>query len=361
MLHAFISENRDELIARARERVAQRKAPKATQQELDRGVPLFLTQLAALLRETMSRGEEQTARTLMDSDAGAHGLDMLAQGLTVAQVVHDYGDVCQVVTELAVEREVPIAAAEFRAFNRCLDDAIARAVTEYTRARERSIVAEGTERLGFLAHEMRNLVGNATLSFDTIKRGTAGTNGSVATIHARSLARLRDLIDRSLTEVRLDAAVLHREPVAVAELIEEAEITATIQAQANHLELTVPPCPPDLVVEIDRQVIAGALANLLQNAFKFTRPQGNVSLRTRATAERVCIEVEDQCGGLPAGKAEELFRPFEQRSANRTGLGLGLAIARRAVEANGGDLRVDDLPHVGCRFTIDLPRVPAHT
>ena len=111
-----------------------------------------------------------------------------------------------------------------------------------------------------------------------------------------------------------------------------------------------------LAVEGDRQILAAALANVLQNAVKFTRPQGRVSLNTYATADRILIWVEDQCGGLPEGKTEELFRPFEQAGADRTGLGLGLPISRRGVEANGGHLYVRNIPGTGCVFTIDLPR-----
>jgi C4-dicarboxylate-specific signal transduction histidine kinase len=82
-----------------------------------------------------------------------------------------------------------------------------------------------------------------------------------------------------------------------------------------------------------------------------------VSLRAVATDKVVLIEVEDQCGGLPPGKAADLFRPFEQRGADRTGLGLGLSISRKSVEANGGELRVRDIPGTGCMFTIELPRL----
>jgi hypothetical protein len=175
----------------------------------------------------------------------------------------------------------------------------------------------------------------------------------------RSLDRLRDLIDRSLTEVRLDAATIVRKRVVVAEFIEEEEIAAMIHARARGLELLVSPVDLDLVVDIDRQVLASALANLVQNALKFTRPGTRVTLTVSGTDTRVYMDVEDECGGLPAGKEEQLFRPFEQRGRDRTGIGLGLSIARRAVEANGGELRVHNLPYKGCRFTIDLPRSAA--
>jgi signal transduction histidine kinase len=117
------------------------------------------------------------------------------------------------------------------------------------------------------------------------------------------------------------------------------------------------------VVDVDRQLIAAAVANLLHNAFKFGRPNGHITLRTDSatTPDRVLIEVEDECGGLPPGQAEDLFRPFAQRSTDRSGLGLGLAIARESVEVNGGELRVRNVPGHGCVFTIDLPRLSQAT
>ena len=80
-----------------------------------------------------------------------------------------------------------------------------------------------------------------------------------------------------------------------------------------------------------------------------------------ASADRVLIEVEDECGGLPGGDVNDLFRPFEQRGADRSGLGIGLGFSRWGAEANGGRLYARDLPGRGCVFVLDLPRavVPA--
>jgi signal transduction histidine kinase len=96
----------------------------------------------------------------------------------------------------------------------------------------------------------------------------------------------------------------------------------------------------------------------LQNALKFTRPRSTVTMRVGASADRVLIEIQDQCGGLPAGDVNELFRPFEQRRADRTGMGIGLAFSRWGAEANGGRLYARNLPNKGCVFTVDLPRSP---
>jgi signal transduction histidine kinase len=84
-----------------------------------------------------------------------------------------------------------------------------------------------------------------------------------------------------------------------------------------------------------------------------------VIMRARARGANVAIEVEDSCGGIPEGTGD-LFQPFgERRATNRTGLGLGLSIARRAVRAQGGDIEVRNTPGKGCTFVIEVPAAPA--
>jgi signal transduction histidine kinase len=354
MLHEFVTAHRQEIIARTRAKVAMRQAPRPTQRELETGVPLFLDQLATALRGASPSVTELKA---IGDTAAIHGGHLLEQGFTVSQVVHGYGDVCQAMTELAEETNAPITTAEFHTLNRCLDDAIAEAVTEYTRLRLQAVTDEGTMRSGVLAHELRNRLSAASVGFELIKRGTVASGGSVSALVTRNLVRMGSLIHRSLVEVRLNSGIEYRERIAVAELIEEAEVDGAMEATARNLALTVTTVDSGVHVDVDRQIVAGAIANLMQNAFKFTRPDGNVSLKTSATAHRVLIEIADECGGLPPGKAEELFDAFKQRGDNRTGLGLGLFISRRGVEANDGVIHVRDLPGHGCVFTIDLPRL----
>src|ERR1700722_9536396 len=152
MLFEFIQTHRAELIARTRRKIASRQAPRPTPEELETGVPLFLDQLVETLRISRSTNEDITR------SAGVHGRALLQSGFTVAQVVHDYGDICQAVTELAAETRAQITVDEFRTLNRCLDDAIAGAVTEYTAQRDRAVAEEGTQRLGSLIDEVRTRV-----------------------------------------------------------------------------------------------------------------------------------------------------------------------------------------------------------
>jgi signal transduction histidine kinase len=356
VLHEFIALNRDEIIRRCRAKVATRSIPPPTEAEIDHGVPVFLDQLQDALR----LGEITSPE--IGRSAIKHGHDLLRQGFTVSQVVHDYGDVCQAITELAVELNAPISTGDFRTLNRCLDDAIAGAVTEYGRERNQSGIdgesARGTERLGFFAHELRNLLNTALMAFEVLKTGNVGVGGSTGTVLHRTLRASHSLVTRSLAEVRLTQGIQNREQFRVAEFIEELSSASTLDANARGVKLIATPVDDALAIAADRQVLAAVVGNLLQNAFKFTRPGTTVTLRVDASAERVLIEVQDECGGLPSGDVNELFRPFEQRSADRTGMGLGLAFSRWGAEANDGRIYARNLAGRGCVFTVDLPRQP---
>ena len=135
-----------------------------------------------------------------------------------------------------------------------------------------------------------------------------------------------------------------------------AEVSHAMALQAASLERTyvVAPCDPRLAVHVDRDTMLNALTNLLQNALKFTRCGGLILLNVEASGGSVRINVADQCGGLPNGDTDAIFESFAQFGDDRTGLGLGLVIARRSVEANGGTLTVRDMPGVGCMFTIEI-------
>jgi signal transduction histidine kinase len=356
LLHEFITANRDEIIARCRGKGAPGSISPFTDADIDHGVPVFLDQLTDALR----LGETESPE--ISRTAIAHGRDLLRQGFTVSQVVHDYGDVCQAVTELAVQLNAPISTNDFRTLNRCLDDAIAGAVTEYGRGRAQPNVdgesARGRERLGFFAHEMRNLTNTAIMAFEVLRTGNVGVAGSIGTVLHRTLMASHALINRSLAEVRLTQGVQNREELLLAGFIDEVAAAAALEANTFGITLTVMPVEDGVAIAADRQVLAAVVGNLLQNGFKFTRPRTTVTLRVRASAERVLIEVQDECGGLPKGTASELFRPFEQRSADRTGLGLGLAFSRWGAEANDGRIYSRTLPDTGCVFTVDLPRIP---
>jgi len=374
MLHVFIANNRAELVARCAAKVAKRPHRAATNSQLKNGIPIFLDQLhrtlvaeedsdgAESLRISGASGGDASSLSEMGVSATAHGKKLLELGFNVDQVVHDYGDLCQSITDLAVERDAPFGVAEFRTLNRCLDNAIADAVTEFSFQRDAAVAGDKDraleQRIGFLAHELRNSLSTATLAVAALEAGGLPISGATGGVLTRALASMTRLINAAVAEIREKSSVevSAQDVMMLDELVADAARTARLYVVASGCKLTVPPVDADIFVHVNREHILGALANLLQNAIKFTAPGSEVTLSASAYGPLVHIEVSDQCGGLAPGSIERMFSPFTQRSVNRTGLGLGLSIARHSVEADGGTLTVRDDPGHGCVFTLTLPR-----
>jgi signal transduction histidine kinase len=326
------------------------------------GIPIFLDQLIKTLsvEETPDSGDPAAAE--LAAMATLHGRDLFERGFSLEQVVREYGDVCQAVTNLAYETDAPIEVDEFRTFNRCLDNAIAAAVTAYAHRQTAAAAEDDSQavnsRLGPFVHELRNHLHTATLAVRAIKAGKVGISGATGAVLDRSLLGMRNLIDRSLAEVRITAAMPARlRAIRLANFMGDVAASASLDSQLRGCHFTVTPVDEDLMVNADPEMLSSALGNLLQNAFKFTKPHTEVRLHVHVVADRVLIDVEDHCGGLPAATAATPLLPFAQSGEDRSGLGLGLDICRRGVEVNNGVLRFRDVPGSGCVFTIDLPRI----
>jgi signal transduction histidine kinase len=372
MMHDFLANNRDELLRRCKEKVSLRARRQASDEQLQNGIPLFIDQLTRTLVANQS-GQARAGVAISGRSGGdalepseigvaamAHGKALLALDYTVDQVVHDYGDLCQAITELAMERDAPFAVSEFHTLNLCLDNAIADAVTAFSLLREGRIAAQANERYGFLAHELRNSLQMASLAVRAMELGGLTLIGATGSVLRRSLATMHTLVDTSLAEVRASSRV----PVpgtifSLAAFVQDAQASAELEANVRDCMLLVASVDPVLRVEANRDLLLGALANLLGNAFKFTHRHTEVKLNAFARGERIFIEVEDRCGGLAADCEQEMFMPFIQTGDDRSGLGLGLSIARQSVETVGGTLTVRNLEGVGCVFTIELPNSTA--
>jgi hypothetical protein len=217
-MHKFLANNRDELIARCKAKVAQRPRRVATEEQLKNGVPMFLEQLR---RTLVAEKEGEAGASLMISGpsggsapslselgvaAAAHGKQLLELGFSVDQVVYDYGDLCQAISDLVVERDAPFSVAQFRTLNRCLDNAIAGAVTEFSNQRDATIARrhsdEANERLRILVQELSNSVETATLAVSALESGNLPISGATGGVLKRSLAALKEVIDNTLDEVR---------------------------------------------------------------------------------------------------------------------------------------------------------------
>ena len=222
MLYEFITTHRPELIQHCREKVSRRYAPAQVPEVVDHGVPLFLEQLVHTLEAeqlTTLRAESEPGPSPVDTDIGRaatkHGTELLRLGYTVDQVVHHYGDVCQAVTDLAVKKHATITTDEFRTLNRCLDEAIADAVTAFGEEQENVLLDQATQlhhRLGALAEEQRRLVDIALQTLAAIQTGSVGATGATAGTLTKTLKELRHIIDTTLPEIRLISGMTSTHP-----------------------------------------------------------------------------------------------------------------------------------------------------
>jgi signal transduction histidine kinase len=371
MMHEFLFNNRDDLIARCKSKVALRPKREATDDQLKNGIPLFLDQLTSTL-EAEQRNDDKSSLEISGSSGGdllalsevgvsaaTHGKALLTLGYSVDQVVHDYGDLCQAITDLAFERDAPFSIDEYRTLNRCLDNAIADAVSAFSVQRD-SRIAEKTstdsnQRLGFLVHELRNSLNVAKLATQAMEMGGLTITGATGAVLKRSHASMQQLIDSSLADVRNLSDANNQSIFSLASFISEAQASADLEATSRGCSLAVAAVDPVLRIQASRDRLLGALANLLGNAFKFTQAHTQITLTAYLFENRILVDVADCCGGLPEDYENKLFRPFVQLGDDKSGLGLGLAVARQSVEAFGGTLTVRNLPGHGCIFTISLP------
>lgn len=372
-MHEFLIANRGELERRCREKVANRPDRTPNKQQLEQGIPMFLDQLIRTLQaeDQGASAEAATISGLPSGDpfrhaevgvsAAIHGADLLTLGYSINEVVHDYGDLCQAVADLSLDLNETFTIEEFRTLNRCLDNGIADAVTAFSEHRDLVIAdhqaLETNERLGFFAHELRNHLNTSLLALAAIKSGNVGLLGPTGNVLDRSLVGLRGLIDRSLAEVRIGPGMtLHRSVFSLANFIGEIKYSASLEAELLKCSFHVEQVSSLLMIDVDKDLLFSALGNLLQNAFKFSGRGGVVTLGAEAEKDRIRITVKDSGPGLSKEDALAMFLPFTQSGNNRSGLGLGLSIARRGVEANGGLLTVESELGHGCRFVVDLPR-----
>jgi signal transduction histidine kinase len=381
MLHDFLMQNQEEILAMTEKKSLALAGVRPTSDQLKSGLPIFFKQLAAVLRlqrpavPPPAADSARMAKAARDEDepamakaagrpdeaevakaAGLHGQELQRLGYTLSHVVHAYGAMCQSITELATTKNINIGSSEFHDLNRCLDIAMAGAVTQYQSHRNTEVMNQEAEHLGSLAHELRNALTAANISLKLIKLGTVGFGGSTGTVLDKSMKRIEDLIDRSLTEVRLRVDPKVRpESGQLLQLVDQILVTAEVEARSRNQTVEVQ-IDPGLVFEADQQLFFSALSNLIQNALKYTHVGGKIQVRGSSVGENIIVEVEDECGGLMSKTAADLFKLFEQQNENRRGLGLGLTIAQRAILLNHGKIEARNLPGKGCIFQITLPK-----
>jgi signal transduction histidine kinase len=223
--------------------------------------------------------------------------------------------------------------------------------------------------LAMVGHELRNPLAPMRTALELMRRrhGTSREQ-EILERQVKHLARLvDDLLDAARTA--RGKVVLNRRPVEVCAVVARAiETSAPILDRYQH-QLDVQVASSGLTIDADAERMAQVVSNLLTNAAKFSETGSQIRIEGRREGNMVRLTVKDHGIGIPPDMLDAVFEPFVQHSQaahrSRSGLGLGLAIARNLVEAHGGSLRaISDGPQRGSEFVLELPAVddvPADT
>jgi signal transduction histidine kinase len=346
----LLKARRSDLIARWLYATRQQNTvdPLPATEVVDR-IPVFIDELIGALHP------DALPLPSLGETAVEHGAQRLSLGFNVGEVVREYGILHRAILDLAQESAVAITERDHRLISKWLNSGIASAVSQYVTERDAELHRSAAEHLGFIAHEIRNPLSSARIAFSILSRGDPGPPSRAHELLGRNLRRVAEVVDNTLNHSSLKMGIVPRiAPIEILPFLQEIDFDASAEASAKEIRVAIDG-PPDLVIDGDARLLRSAVSNLLYNAIKFSHDSSTVFVRAWTAPGEILIEVEDACGGLPPGLAEELFLPLVQRGTNQTGFGLGLAIALQAAEAHNGTIRVRDLPGSGCAFTLSLP------
>lgn len=311
--------------------------------------------LGELLREIASVLRGADAPKVSSATARAHGRQRFEIGYDARALVDEYGALFDLLFAMLVADGEKVDPAEVQVLGSLLLGAAAEAIARYAESRDAQLEQQASRYVSFLAHELRNPLASVRLAVSLlVARGAVPPSRALSSIE-RGLSSMNRLIDDALLELRIRGSeTIEHAPFDLATLLDELAHEASSEIEAKGLQVTIDAAHP-ITLDGDRRLIRSALSNLIRNAIKFSHSGGEVGLRARAADDRIVVEVEDSCGGLPEGAVEKIFDPYVQLGKDRSGFGLGLAISKQVAQAHHGEIRVHDLPGKGCVFLLDLP------
>lgn len=351
MLAEFLEDFREEILASANKKTVMLAAGRESSTDLQRGMPLFYKHLVEFLK----RPDLASSQKNIAVNAAVHGKELLRLNYTLSHVVHCYGAMCQAITELAHQRKAKISSRDFNDLNLCLDVAIAAAVSEFQYRSDQASQARETQSLGFLVHELRNALSSATVAHDMIKQGLVGVGGSTSKVLEENLDRMRRLIDRALSEVRLRTdPEIQVENFLFNTLVDQILLTARSDAKKRNQTL-ICEMADGIEIQTDRQLLLSAIANLVQNAIKYSKEGTTISVVAKIAKDNLVFKITDECGGIKPTILKNIFQPFFSGDA-KGGLGIGLSIVQRSLSMIKGKLLLENEPGIGCTFVLQIPR-----
>lgn len=356
----LINRHAPEIICRWMVRVEADLRPQVGPIQLRDAMPDYLNRLStAMSIDTDTQGGETRARPQEGSAIWAdiareHALTRVRLGFDIDELVHEFIVLRQVLLDVIYENGIPVECGDVKRLTDLVEAAIAVAVKSYVAARDYAARQKEAEHVAFLIHELRNPL--SALGFATRRLRGETPRPHLWDVVDRNMDRMRSLIERVLQVERLQAGKAQPElrELDLGELLAQPVSAAALAAEDKGLVLR-PEYDPDLLLRVDPDLVEAAVSNVLDNAVKYT-DAGMVRLTAEDAGDHIVLHVWDNCPGLSQEELEVIFEPFERGHSNKPGSGIGLAIARQALEAQGGAIGADSNAERGCHFWISLPK-----
>jgi signal transduction histidine kinase len=245
-----------------------------------------------------------------------------------------------------------------KAFNLMADE------LERSFARQKQLERSRRDLTAAVSHDLRTPLTSIRAMIEALSDGVVSDPDTVQRYYAAISAQtenlsglINDLFE--LSQLESGQVQLRKEPVNLNDLLSDVIESMQPQANAKNVSIEGAFCPDTPIVQAEVLKIQRVLYNLLQNAIRHTPAGGSISLSTAITPQGVRVEVADTGEGIPPADLPHIFEQFyrgdKSRSCQTGGAGLGLAIAKRIIEAHGGQIWVESQMAQGSKFSFVLP------
>lgn len=321
-------------------------------------IPQFIDEMIAAI----ARHDEEVSGRGPGSPV-EHGMQRLAAGFDIKEVVIEYNILRAAVHDVAEESGVLLGADDWRVINHIIDDAIAWAVDTFSREQSAELHRRRNEYFAFVMHDVRTPLNAISLTADLLgeELGAESHCSDMLLALQRNVGRIDGLIRRVIEQESQPDASDGLSPVRreidlwplVHRLLQDLRPVAEV-AQVRMSNVI----PRHLTANADAGLLARALQNLIGNAVKFA-PGGEIEVGAKLIEKGVECWVRDSGAGIPPERLEQIFEKGETDSdPARAGFGLGLAIFKKIVEAHGGKIFIESPPGQGAVFRFSIPEPP---
>lgn len=355
----LIDHRREEIIRRWVVRVEADLQPDVGPIQLRDAMPDYLNRLSTAMRADIGspEGSRRAKGSAIWADvAREHALTRVRLGFDIDELVHEFVVLRQVLLDVLCENGLSIDLGQAQRVTDLIEAAISVAVKSYVAARDYEARQKEAEHIAFMIHELRSPLSAIVFAARRLRAETPSLRTDLWDVVDRNVDHLRLLVDGVLQVERLQAGKVQPKltEVMLGELLAEPMATAALAAEAKGIVVSAE-YDPNVFLRTDPDLARAAISNVLDNSVKYT-DAGVITVRAGEVGDRVVLHFWDNCPGLSQEELRVIFEPFERGHSSKPGSGIGLAIARQALLAQGGAIGADSTGERGCHFWISLPK-----